>query len=384
MSTAVLNLVTGINGSGKTLFLLQHVEQLREKESREVYYWGIRGLKEAGVLPWHEIAPMDESGMALEVPDPMVFHQLPQNAIIVVDEAHAVFPRGGMMQREEPAYIKAFATSRWRGHTFFLCTQDGADLNLFVRRRIGKHYHMIRAFGLDRATRYEWERYARVDSTAEQRKGLSYEFPFPTEVYGWYKSADQHAVRRQLPVKVLRQSAFALVLCVALAVFVWWRLHTAALPDDAADVGASAVQQAAPPGAPTGALSPVDPTLAPASEGPAWLAQFVERVDGQPLSPRFYDAALKPRTFPKISGCMELRGGGRYVCKCNTQQGTIITSTTPAVCRYYLANGWFDFSRSDDDEGKGRSGSSAVVSQPSVSGSDGVGLSIAGGLTAAP
>lgn len=275
------------------------------------------------------------------------------------------------MAKGEPEWVKAFATSRWRGHTFFLCTQDGNDLNLFVRRRIGKHVHLIRAFGLERSTRYEWERFARVDSTAEQKKGFSYDFPFPKDVYGWYRSADTHAMKKEIPWKKLRILAIAPLGVVALGFFIWSRLHSGVPEEVDQQIDAQAGQrapQAAPQAAPA---VPVNPLEQPPLEGPAWVAQFVERTRGQPLSPRFYDATLKPKTFPKIDGCMEIKGDGIYRCTCNTQQGTIITTILPAECRHYLANGWFDFSepdRSDDERRASSSAAAATTAQPSLGG----------------
>jgi zona occludens toxin len=345
VSTAVLNLVTGINGSGKTLFLLQLVESLRREPAfdaegkpctRPVYYWGIRGLNEA-VLPWKRIDEMDEAGVYLHMPNPQRLHEIEANAIIVVDEAHAVFPRGNGRDAV-PAHIDALATARWRGHTFFFVTQSAKDLHTFIRSRIGKHFHLVRAFGLERATRYEWEHYADTSSKAELGNALKYEFAFPKEVYTWYKSAEVHAVKKQLPWKALRWIPIGLLVVVALGWLVYHRLHRA---------DSAAVAPARAEASPVTKHAEQAPDLNPRSDAPEWAVRFVERIAGQPASPRFYDPMLKPATFPKIAGCMRIQLPKSDRCTCQTQQGTDITSMQQDECRFYLAHGWFDPSKPD-------------------------------------
>lgn len=328
MSSAVINLVTGINGSGKTLFLLQEVERLRKETNRPVYYWGIRGLKEAGVLPWTEISPMDADGLVLEMPDRGKIHELPEGAIIVIDEAHAVFAKTGA--KETPNDIGAFATSRWRGHTFFLCTQAGGDIHTFVRKRVGKHHHLKRAWGLESATRFEWEQYSDVSSTTALKQAQAHKFPFPKEVYGWYKSSDSHQVKKSIPWKKLSMFAWAPILIAALGWWVWHRLGGDAKPAKPVAEQQSPEQQSR--------------ARKQSVQGNAqsWAARFEERVPGLPYSAPIYDEALKPVSMPKISGCMEVVSPTLARCTCNTQQGTRITTMSYQQCKFYLANGWFD------------------------------------------
>lgn len=359
-TTAVIELITGINGSGKTLWGLQHVEALRKATGRTVYYWGIRGIKEAGVLTdWVEISGFDESGLALKGPDPEELHKLPEGAIIFIDEAQAVFPKGG--KGPEPPGIAAFATSRWRGHTWFITTQHGADLNLFLRRRVGKHHHFVRAFGLERSTHLEWQSYARVESTTDRKLAIKSDFPFPKEVYDWYKSADTHSVQKQLPWKELRVFIILPFALILIGLFVWWRLNSAA-PETEQPVSTEPAVETQQPSR----GSPRLDLMSVPQEGPAWVAQFVERVKGQPMSARFYDSEIKPKTFPKISGCMEIITPDFRRCSCNTQQGTTITTMTTQECQFYLANGWFDFSKPDGNDEDRRTHTSSNPGQPAA------------------
>lgn len=345
MSTAVINLISGINGSGKTLWLLQYIEKNRyvikdgkqTDKKRPVYYWGIRGIKEAGVLDWQEIAEFDETGNALKLENPALLHEIEQGAIIVVDEAHAVFPRGG--RGEPPDHVNQLATSRWRGHTFYLCTQNGADLHTFVRARIGLHVHMVRVWGMERATALQWERFGDASSNKDKSEATKSEFRFPKEVYSWYKSADSHQVERRPPYRKLAMIA---ILPIASALVLWWGISRL-FGDDSHQP-----EQVAQGQTPEQNIT-VKVQLDAEEVAEAWSRKFAERLSGHPMSAMFYDQTFAPQTYPRIAGCMEIRTPDRYICECQTQQGTTIDSITHAGCVYYLKNGWFDPGRPDEE-----------------------------------
>ena len=47
--------------------------------------------------------------------------------------------------------------ARHDGFTFFFVTQVGGDLDIFIRGRVGKHYHLKRPWCLERSTLFQWE-----------------------------------------------------------------------------------------------------------------------------------------------------------------------------------------------------------------------------------
>ena len=73
--TSVVTLVTGLQGNGKTLFTINEVKALAEREGRAVYYHGITDL----MLPW----------TALENPED--WPDVPAGSIVVLDEAQKAY-----------------------------------------------------------------------------------------------------------------------------------------------------------------------------------------------------------------------------------------------------------------------------------------------------
>lgn len=184
-------------------------------------------------------------------------------------------------------------------------------------------------------------------------------------MYDWYKSADDHQVKKELPWKKLSLIPIFIGGILACVVLVWWRMQASAPEPVKKAVETTQGAQGGPAAQPT---PQPRPQLQPQQEGAQWSAQFIERVPGQPHSARFYDASVKARVFPKISGCLEIETETMYRCRCNTQQGTIITTIDVEQCRFYIANGWFDFSKPDEAEGRAVASAPAAASQPSLGG----------------
>lgn len=329
MTTASINLVTGVNGSGKTLWLLQEVEQLRKDTNRSVYFWRIPGLIENRVLPWTEITETQK------------VHDLPTGSIIVIDEAHKIFPQRGP-STSVPLHVAPFDECRHRGHTFYLITQRPTEIDHYIRGRVGRHVHFKRVFGMERSRRFEWQELGNPSDDLSMDKAAGSEFAFPKHVYSWYKSSDSHQIQKKLPWQ--RFSLFPLGLA-AVAALLYLAVSSLRTDDQKAHSAAQAE------GAPREPLSPAVETFSdPRRQGLEWAAQFVERVEGQPHSPQFYDASLKPATLPKISGCGMIETPKKSRCWCNTQQGTIVTTISYDDCKFYLANGWFDPTKPDFED----------------------------------
>lgn len=351
MTSAVVNLITGINRSGKTLFALPHIEKLRKDSGRPVYYFGIPGIKEAGILTeWQEIQPFKRDDPELNtLKNPDQVHDLPHGSIIVIDEAHRIFPVG-RQNAVPPPHVQRFDMAGHSGHTFFLITQDSQEIHHSIRRRVGKHYHLVRVWGMDRATRQEWDRAANPRAKTDQAEMQVHEFQYPKEVYNWYRSADNHQIKKTVPWKKFIPLAAAPFLVVGLGWIAWDSLNSAA-PDEATDQ-----EQAQQP-------QPQTDVLNPESEGPAWAAKHQERVAGFPQSASLYDALYQPKSMPRISGCFEIQTETFYRCTCHTQQSSRITAISEEQCRYYIANGWFDPTKPDDD---GQQASTVPAPQPAL------------------
>lgn len=326
-----ITLVTGTPGAGKSLWTIAHVEAQRAQRGLPAFYAGIPGL----TLPWTEITA--ES-----------WHQVDGPALVVIDEAHRVFPPRPPGSRAGD-HVAPFDQLRHKGLEVVLITQHPGEIDHYIRRRVGRHVHLERVFGRHYARTKEWQELGDPSDYHSCKKAIAGTFPFPKDFFGVYKSADAHTMQPRMPWKELgwRLAIPVIVVAVAVGLFLS-NLLRAQNPESEAVAVAPAGSHSAPP-----ALSDA------ATAAISWSAAFNERVPGVPYSAPFYDGAIRPVTFPKISGCIEIRNDMRTHCHCETQQGTRITSISTAQCQYWLRNGWFDFSAPDGGDGSSQSSASS-------------------------
>ena len=320
-STAPVVLITGLPGNGKTLYAVCMVKEWAEKENRQVYYHHIDGLDQKA-LPW------------VEFQDVTTWHTLPAGCIIVIDEAHKAFPVRPQGSKVPP-HVEAIAELRHQGHNLVLITQHPMELDSAIRRRVGKHMHVVRRFGMQAAAIFEWSRC--VENCDKTRKdAIRHEWLYNKAAYNWYKSAEVHTIKRSLPKKLL-VLLFAPLLVAAAIGYV---LHVF----NKQRVDGVTAQSVA--GAPT---SPVGP----GARGPhelsssEWVARFQPRVPGLAYTAPVYDEVTKPVRAPYPAACIQSASR----CQCYTQQGTQLDVPTELCGR--IAKGGF-FMAWDDGAG-GRS-----------------------------
>lgn len=305
----MITMITGLPGNGKTLFSLWYIKHKAEKETREVYYHNIKDL----TLPWTEC-------------DPQKWMDLPAGSIVVIDEAQAVFPKKPNGSKL-PDFYEELATHRHRGIDIYLITQHPSLVDNFVRQLAGQHFHAVRKFGMSRATIYEWSAVnASPQSAASQKAAIPLKWAYPKEVYGYYKSAEVHTVKRAIPAKLI------LAVLLVLGVFGggYWMLsnyqkrndtrHESKPPDMALSSGAAA----APAG---GSAGGGDGQYRPGSieDAQHYIAMQTPRVAGLPQTAPKYDELTKPTRVPVPAACVQIgqpssEKGVR--CKCYTQDGT--------------------------------------------------------------
>lgn len=309
-----LYFVTGLPGNGKTLYTICTVKALSEKENRPVFYSGIEILdKEA--LPWTEF-------------DAHEWYKLPVGAIIVIDEAHKVFPVRPASSKV-PDYVTPIGELRHSGYDMFIITQDGMEVDSAVRRRCTTHLHAVRRLGFEACHVREWARF--ISNAANTDKGTvdKHEFVYPKQAYNWYLSAEKHTIKKSIPLKVY----FLFVVPFVLAFAVWYvySIFTKQRgPDPAAQpvhsVSGTVGSQSANAG-PSGA--------APMTTG-AYLASYSPRVSGLAFTAPVYDSATKPVRVPYPAACV----ANDDRCKCYTQQATKL-DMPEAMCRQIAADGFF-------------------------------------------
>lgn len=315
----MLYLITGANGAGKTLNALKWVRERQVKENRPVFHNGRFEPVAGGELA---------SWQAIDIKD---WQSQPDGAIFFVDECHNDFPVRAASS-PPPDYVKALAEHRRRGFDFYLITQHPQNIDSFVRRLIGTpgwHRHLKRVFGAEVVSVLEW---SSVNPNCEKAGSGStaqvFMSRFPTEVFGWYKSASLHTAKKRIP-KAVWLLAGAAVVVPALGYFAYSRLPGTAAPTTSSGArGVSAVS------APVAVASPSEP---PAKASVAeYVSLRVPRVPGLPQTAPVYDEVTRPVDAPFPAACISM--GPR--CECFTQQATRI-NVPLELCRQIVAGGLF-------------------------------------------
>lgn len=312
--SAPVTAITGLPGNGKTLYTICMVKEKAEKENRQVYYSGIEILdKEA--LPWIEIEPKE-------------WFKVPAGAIIVMDEAHKVFPvrpNGSQV----PEHVLPIAELRHEGHDLFLITQHPMELDSAIRRRIGRHLHCVRRMGMQACLIREWSRCVEnCDKT--DKDAIRHEWLYNKVAYAWYKSAEVHTIKRRLPLKLLWLLVAPVMVIVAIVVvmrFVNQQKSGDAIRQAAERAGgsASSVAPGASPGGPAGPLT-----------AQQYVSQFKPRVDGLAYTAPAYDKVTQPVRAPYPAACVQ----SKTRCQCYTQQGTRL-ETSVELCKGISEGGFF-------------------------------------------
>lgn len=324
MTSEVCTLITGFQGSGKTLYTICLIEKMRKETGRKVYYSGINGL----TLDWEMFGePGPDSSRPWET-DAAKWYELPDGAIIVIDEAQRLMRAGGL-QKDPPLYLSKMETLRHRGHQLFLITQEPTLLNIHARKLCGQHLHVMRQFGMQKSVVHQFKG-VRENVAKSRKDSVRSSFKYPKEAFNWYRSAELHTVKRALPWKLV---AFAVV-APAVVVFSSWRIFWRT--PDAPKPGVVAPRAPGAPGQPGVAPKGFD------------FDSYQPRVSDLPYTAPRYDGLTQPVRVPVIVGCMgwgePLRSGF-----CITQQGTRVFPSLAFMSSWFKHHGMFQ----DFDPGPG-------------------------------
>jgi hypothetical protein len=341
---------TGLQGNGKTLNTIKEVDAKAAKEGRPVYYHNIRGFDpNAEVLEavWQEFD------------DPQKWHELPQNAMIVIDEAQKFFrvrPAGSAV----PAYASALETMRHRGHELHCITQNPGLIDTHFRKLCNSHIHYVRGHKGPVVKRWEFERVNMdVEKKSDFSEGQATRVLLDKKYFGVYQSVadgSEHHMKFKPP-----RALFVLIICVlGIGYFGYGVYERRIAPPTPTHEPATDARAATPAGSPV--------TQQPPQEGPEplstedYVSLRVPRIPDVPSSAPIYDEITRPVTYPQLS-CLHTsdpdllaRNHKRftlghldnkvYGCRCNTQQGTRAVVSFEA-CMAYVNEGAFDPAKPD-------------------------------------
>lgn len=328
----MIHLLTGLPGSGKSLRTVFYIHKFLQ-EGRPVYAAGVDELIVPGVQP---------------LDDPNDWQSLPDGSVIIVDEAQKLWPSRRGAEPIPP--VRALSEHRHQGKDFVLVTQHPAMLDSYVRRLVGRHEHLVRKFGVGAAQIYSWNE-VQDDPSQNSARALAEEslWAYPKHLFGSYKSATLHTVKRRIP-KSFYVIAGAALLIPALA-FGAYAIITGWTEQPTEEPPAEATEAA-------GFGLPNPAAEAPAADAPSPLLDYFDlhrpRIPGVAWSAPIYDAFPVqdyPRPHCIIAGDQRVE---RIRCTCYTQQVTPM-AMPDAMCIAIARHGVWDprrvpFTSSPDEE----------------------------------
>lgn len=292
---------------------------------------------------------------------------LPKGAIILIDEAQFTFskrPNGSRL----PDFYEKLAVHRHSGYDIFLATQHPSLLDNFVRQLVGQHYHAVRKFGLERNTIYEWSVCNPAPQSAtSQKSAVALKWAFPKEVYGWYKSAEVHTVKKRVPAKLVLACLFV----VAIVCGVGYKLtHVTGKRPEISGVQASPVAPVAPLAPGLGSVaggSAAAKSFDPVQDAKEYVWKQTPRVAGLPQTAPKYDQMTQPTHVPVPAMCIQ-RGTVQKEgsCKCWSQQATPL-DVPYNMCLEFARNGYFrefDADRESQQVARGEAAQRVLSNRP--------------------
>jgi len=221
----MIYLLTGIPGSGKTLYAVSTLIQNLMKDKftddqgltvdRRLVVDGIKGL----AIP-HEV--LSETVVGDKVKTVTVadggqgvgnwWEWCKPGDVIVIDEVQRIW-RPRAMGASPPQMVTELETHRHKGVDFVIITQSPMLIDQNVRRLVGRHQHIRRLFGMKRALIYDWDGcQSDVHRVAAASKTM---WSYPTDAFKLYTSAQLHTKQKQkfpvwvaLPILAIVAGAF--------------------------------------------------------------------------------------------------------------------------------------------------------------------------------
>lgn len=332
---------TGLQGNGKTLNTIKEVDTKAAKEGRVVYYHNIRGFN-----PDHDAIQAEW----LEFDNPLLWHELPQNAMVVIDEAQTFF-RVRPPTSAVPAYASALETMRHRGHELHCITQNPGLIDVHFRKLCNSHIHYVRGHKGKVVKRWEFER---VNMDVEKRNdftdGESTRVLLDKTYFGVYESVaegSEHHMKFKPP-----RALFVLLACVLFIGFFGYKFYQNRLaPQESTASEFTQVASEQSSGLP---LQSGAKKLVTTEE---YIDLRVPRFSDVPSSAPIYDDLAAPVTYPKLY-CLSTSDPDLVAkrpsetvqdgvsCQCYTQQTTKY-HTTLDFCISAARDGYFDHARPD-------------------------------------
>ncbi len=258
----MINLITGVPGSGKTVYSMVFMLEAYN-EGRPIYVHGIPDLKiehtqvicsspSCGVCSPRPIMPLEPDLPDNElISDPVTkainknkrknyerdyleyeqklhkynsilkaedWHEwAPDGAFIFYDEVQNVYrPRSS--SKEVPKSVAAFETHRHKGLDFFIISQSPLLFDSNIRRLVNKHIHLRPTW----AGRYQYEFPECNDQPKNTSSGIKSKYRLEKKVFSLFKSASLHTKQ----TKKIPMSFYIIFVALFLLIVLVYRLNT--------------------------------------------------------------------------------------------------------------------------------------------------------------
>jgi len=216
----MLILITGVPGSGKSLFAVEKImeyvtENIRRQELHDKGIFEQNGTR----VPDPRRIYSDIDGINIDgvLPAPDDWRDAPDGSVVVYDECQQKFGPDGQ-GRSGRADIQEFETHRHRGFDIILITQHAKLLHAHIRRLVGRHYHVVRMYGTQNATIYSKDGHMDTDKTHQLLKEDNHLWSYPKQHFTKYKSATVHTHKAHMP-KFVKRALIGLAIVIAILSF---------------------------------------------------------------------------------------------------------------------------------------------------------------------
>ncbi len=200
-----LYLVTGQPGHGKTAYALDKAFTFK-KEGRKIYASGVKDLD------------YEKAGFTY-LDDPTKWQDLPDGAVILLDECYTVFPNRNPGAKV-PDHVEAMARHRHRGFDFILIAQQGLQLDPFLRGLYEEHVHVRQTSVMRSKTKLKrWNQY---QSNVQGACNDIVDWVRPKYVFDYYTSTTLVTTKRTVPMWIRYVVGGLVVLAVILFGIRWY------------------------------------------------------------------------------------------------------------------------------------------------------------------
>lgn len=358
-----LTIRTGKMGHGKTLNAIREIDAEAKKQERIVYYHNI-----------DELQPDKLQAAWYNFDDPHKWYELPDNCIIVIDEAQRFF---GIRDPRQPVppYISALETIRHQGQEIVFITQDHRFLDVNIRRLCGCHIHFKRVLGSQKLVRYEFLEASDYDKVSVLANADKTYVQIDKRLFGVYKSASTHHFKIKIPKKMY---LFIGLIFVALYLGYYVFSSLASKSEQTEDHKNNTVSK------PLSVGSVVDNVVNRGKDTKKdhpmtleeYLIYYTPRIMDFPHTAPAYDKLTEPQSYPRLS-CLITESasfiknnkdriatkkinGVLTGCSCYTQQSSLYKVSFDA-CQNIVENGYFDSAKPDFTNDKILKGRDSLV-----------------------